>query len=93
MEHVRTFLWGVLVMFCPLRWLLLHRCAHFVKSLDLCTWWVFKFFYLFLTVLGSSLWCLGFSLLRLLFLQSTGSRARGASVAVVHELSSCGPMA
>ena len=62
-------------------------------ALDLCTWWFFKFFYLFFSVLESSLWCMGFSLLWLLLLQSTGSWAYGASVAVAHELSSCGPWA
>ena len=30
-EHVRIFLGGVLGVFCSLRWLLLHRCAHLVK--------------------------------------------------------------
>ena len=37
----------------------------------------------------SSLWCAGFSMLWLLLLRSTGSRAQ-ASVVVAHGLSSCG---
>ena len=49
------------------------------------------FFNLFFSVLESSLWCMGFSLLWLLLLQSTGSWAHGASVAAAHELSSYGP--
>ena len=65
-----------------------------------------NFLYLFLTVLGlcccvgfslvaeskSLLQCAGFSLWWPLLLRSTDSRAHG-SVAVVHELSSCGSQA